>query len=76
MARLLIEKGYREVWPLLKGFDGWLELGFPTEPLSFLSPSSGFVLAVWGLCARESGMLGAAGGHHRRRRALALRRRN
>ena len=33
MARLLIEKGYHDVWPLLGGFDGWVELGFPTEPV-------------------------------------------
>jgi membrane protein DedA with SNARE-associated domain/rhodanese-related sulfurtransferase len=31
MARLLIEKGYHEVWPLLGGLDGWVELGYPTE---------------------------------------------
>jgi hypothetical protein len=34
MARLLIEKGYQEVWPLLGGLDGWLELGYPTEPVA------------------------------------------
>ena len=34
MARLLIEKGYRDVWPLLGGFDGWVELGYPTEPVA------------------------------------------
>jgi hypothetical protein len=31
MARLLIEKGYVEVWPLLGGLDGWVELAYPTE---------------------------------------------
>ena len=31
MARLLIQKGYREVMPLKGGLDGWLELGYPTE---------------------------------------------
>lgn len=31
MARLLVEKGYREVLPLMGGFDGWVELGYPTE---------------------------------------------
>jgi rhodanese-related sulfurtransferase len=31
MARLLVEKGYHEVWPLLGGLDGWMELGYPTE---------------------------------------------
>jgi hypothetical protein len=39
MARLLIEKGYRDVWPLLGGFDGWLELGYPTEPVA--APAAG-----------------------------------
>ena len=34
MARLLIEKGYRDVWPLQGGFDGWVELGYPTEPVA------------------------------------------
>jgi len=34
MARLLIEKGYREVRPLLGGFDSWLELGYPTEAIA------------------------------------------
>jgi 3-mercaptopyruvate sulfurtransferase SseA len=38
MARLLIEKGYREVRPLLGGFDGWVELGYPTEPVSAPTP--------------------------------------
>lgn len=31
MALLLKSKGYKEVWPLLGGFDAWLELGYPTE---------------------------------------------
>jgi membrane protein DedA with SNARE-associated domain/rhodanese-related sulfurtransferase len=31
MARLLVEKGYHEVWPLLGGLDGWAELGYPIE---------------------------------------------
>ena len=34
MARLLIEKGYLEVWPLQGGFDGWVDLGYPTEPVA------------------------------------------
>jgi 3-mercaptopyruvate sulfurtransferase SseA len=38
MARLLIEKGYREVRPLLGGFDGWVELGYPTEPVAAQAP--------------------------------------
>jgi len=38
MARLLIEKGYREVWPLLGGLDGWVELGYPTEPVAARAP--------------------------------------
>jgi hypothetical protein len=39
MARLLMEKGYQHVWPLMGGFDGWVELGYPTEPVS--TPSAG-----------------------------------
>ena len=39
MARLLIEKGYRQVWPLLGGFDGWVELGYPTEPIAAPAPA-------------------------------------
>ncbi len=31
MALLLKSEGYRMVWPLLGGFDAWLELGYPTE---------------------------------------------
>jgi membrane protein DedA with SNARE-associated domain/rhodanese-related sulfurtransferase len=31
MARLLIEKGYKEVRPLQGGFDEWAALGYPTE---------------------------------------------
>jgi len=34
MARLLHSKGYNEVRPLLGGLDGWLELGYPGEPLA------------------------------------------
>lgn len=33
MARLLIEKGYHDVRPLEGGFDGWVALGYPTEPV-------------------------------------------
>ena len=32
MARLLNEKGYNDVWPLLGGFDAWQALGYPVEP--------------------------------------------
>jgi rhodanese-related sulfurtransferase len=31
MARLLHEKGTKDVWPLLGGFDAWVELGYPVE---------------------------------------------
>jgi hypothetical protein len=31
MPRLLVEKDYHEVRPLLGGLDGWVELGYPTE---------------------------------------------
>lgn len=37
MARLLQSKGYKEVRPLLGGLDGWLELGYPAEPLAGVS---------------------------------------
>ncbi|SPE22442.1 hypothetical protein SBA2_100037 [Acidobacteriia bacterium SbA2] len=33
MALLLKSKGFKEVWPLLGGFDAWVELGYPTEAL-------------------------------------------
>jgi 3-mercaptopyruvate sulfurtransferase SseA len=32
MARLLASKGYRDVRPLLGGFDAWVEHGYPVEP--------------------------------------------
>jgi 3-mercaptopyruvate sulfurtransferase SseA len=32
MARLLLDHGYRDVRPLLGGFDAWVELGYPVEP--------------------------------------------
>jgi rhodanese-related sulfurtransferase len=38
MARLLMEKGYGEVWPLLGGLDGWVGLGYPTEGVAAPSP--------------------------------------
>jgi len=38
MARLLHSKGYKEVRPLLGGLDGWLELGYPAEPLASKVP--------------------------------------
>jgi 3-mercaptopyruvate sulfurtransferase SseA len=47
MARLLHEKGYKDVRPLLGGFDAWLELGYPVEreialaPLPATLPASG-----------------------------------
>jgi 3-mercaptopyruvate sulfurtransferase SseA len=31
LPRLLVEKGHHEVWPLLGGLNGWVELGYPTE---------------------------------------------
>jgi 3-mercaptopyruvate sulfurtransferase SseA len=34
MARLLHEKGYDDVRPLLGGFDAWVASGFPVEPVS------------------------------------------
>ena len=33
MARLLLDRGYRNVRPLEGGFDAWLAAGLPTEPL-------------------------------------------
>jgi 3-mercaptopyruvate sulfurtransferase SseA len=32
MARLLLDHAYRDVRPLLGGFDAWVELGYPVEP--------------------------------------------
>lgn len=32
MARLLHDRGYQDVRPLLGGFDGWVQLGFPVVP--------------------------------------------
>lgn len=31
MARLLHNKGYKDVRPLLGGFDAWVEHGYPLE---------------------------------------------
>ena len=31
MARLLHDKGYKDVWPLLGGFEAWVALGYPVE---------------------------------------------
>ena len=31
MARLLMSKGYRDVRPLLGGFDAWVEHGYPVD---------------------------------------------
>jgi hypothetical protein len=46
MARLLIEKGYQQVLPLLGGLDGWVELGYPTEPLGFPAPGLSSIAAA------------------------------
>jgi len=32
MARLLTSKGYKDVRPLLGGFDAWVAHGYPVEP--------------------------------------------
>ncbi len=46
MARLLHEKGYKEVRPLLGGFEAWLGHGYPVErevslvPPPTVSPAS------------------------------------
>jgi len=39
MARLLIERGYRDVRPLMGGYDGWVELGYPTDPVAPAAPA-------------------------------------
>ena len=31
MARLLLDRGYRDVRPLLGGLDAWQALGYPVE---------------------------------------------
>ncbi len=46
MARLLIEKGYREVWPLLGGFDAWEALDYPLEPILAPPPPGPAVATV------------------------------
>jgi len=33
MARLLLDRGYADVRPLLGGFDAWQALGYPVEPI-------------------------------------------
>jgi rhodanese-related sulfurtransferase len=33
VARLLLDRGFRNVRPLEGGFDAWLAAGLPTEPL-------------------------------------------
>jgi 3-mercaptopyruvate sulfurtransferase SseA len=38
MARLLMGKGYEEVWPLLGGFDEWRAQGYPVELLDLAPP--------------------------------------
>jgi 3-mercaptopyruvate sulfurtransferase SseA len=38
MARLLNDKGYKEVWPLEGGFDAWYERGFPVERIAPEAP--------------------------------------
>jgi rhodanese-related sulfurtransferase len=38
LARLLIQKGYHDVRPLLGGLDGWVELGYPTDPVEASAP--------------------------------------
>jgi rhodanese-related sulfurtransferase len=34
VARLLLDRGYRNVRPLEGGFDAWIAAGLPTEPLA------------------------------------------
>ena len=43
MARLLIDKGYKNVRPLLGGFDAWMEKGFPVEPHIVVEEGAGAV---------------------------------
>jgi rhodanese-related sulfurtransferase len=31
MARLLHDKGYKDVWPLLGGFEAWKALGYAVD---------------------------------------------
>ncbi len=46
MARLLIEKGYEDVWPLLGGYDAWQSRGYPVEPSSASAPPVASIAAV------------------------------
>jgi len=50
MARLLYDKGYKEVWPLLGGFDGWAALGYPVEPYAAIPPRLSTVTASRSAC--------------------------
>jgi 3-mercaptopyruvate sulfurtransferase SseA len=44
MARLLIDRGYKNVRPLLGGFDAWTEMGLPVEKHS-PAPTRGLTIA-------------------------------
>ena len=44
MARLLIYRGYKNVRPLLGGFDAWTEMGLPVEK-HFLAPAKALTIA-------------------------------
>ncbi|MBZ5543088.1 MAG: hypothetical protein LAO07_05335 [Acidobacteriia bacterium] len=43
MARLLLDRGYKDVRPLLGGFDAWVELGYPVEPHQALAAQAATV---------------------------------
>jgi len=53
MALLLKSKGYKTVWPLLGGFDAWLELGYPTETFRGDGGSLGRVAAAGPAVSKE-----------------------
>ncbi len=46
MARLLIERGYEQVWPLLGGFDAWTGFGYPVEPVPAAAPQVAAIAPV------------------------------
>jgi len=53
MALLLKSEGHNTVWPLLGGFEAWLELGYPTEAFSGGKASPGEVAAAGPAVSKE-----------------------
>jgi rhodanese-related sulfurtransferase len=43
VAKLLFDRGYKKVRPLLGGFDGWKEAGYPVEFLTISAKRTSLV---------------------------------